>query len=141
VVDEIPTVARPVARFVDVLHPDQLAEFTATMDDCHIGADEANEYSRAAWQFLDRCMKSTHYQVFSRPQYAEPSNLAQFGAAITTLLDDPDTAALIGTAAQARVRREYLAPHYLGRTFRHRWRRTRCPDQRVHAGWRHASAG
>jgi trehalose synthase len=48
----------------------------------------------------------------------EPSNLAQFGAAITSLLDDPDTAASMGTAARARVCQEYLAPRYLARSFR-----------------------
>src|SRR5215475_6419524 len=37
---------------------------------CHIGTDEANEHSRAAWQFLDRYADSTNYQVFSRPEYA-----------------------------------------------------------------------
>ena len=48
----------------------------------------------------------------------EPSNLAQFGAAITSLLDDPATAASMGTAAHARVCQEYLAPRYLARSFR-----------------------
>jgi trehalose synthase len=48
----------------------------------------------------------------------KPSDLAQFGAALTTLLADPGKAASMGTAARARVRREYLAPHYLDRSFR-----------------------
>lgn len=37
---------------------------------CHIGADEPNEHTRAAWRFLGRYTASTEYQVFSRPQYA-----------------------------------------------------------------------
>ena len=37
---------------------------------CHIGADQANEHTRAAWRFLARYTASTDYQVFSRPHYA-----------------------------------------------------------------------
>lgn len=37
---------------------------------CHIGADEPNGHTRAAWRFLDRYVTHTRYQVFSRRQYA-----------------------------------------------------------------------
>ena len=36
---------------------------------CHIGADEPNEHTRAAWRFLLPYTGATRYQVFSRRQY------------------------------------------------------------------------
>jgi trehalose synthase len=36
---------------------------------CHIGSDEANEHTRAAWDFLRPYTEATRAQVFSRPQY------------------------------------------------------------------------
>ncbi len=37
---------------------------------CHIGADEANDYTREAWQFLMPYVEHTDRQVFSRSAYA-----------------------------------------------------------------------
>src|SRR5205823_9302912 len=36
---------------------------------CHIGADEPNEHTRAAWSFLLPYASKTHVQVFSRRAY------------------------------------------------------------------------
>jgi trehalose synthase len=47
----------------------------------------------------------------------EPDDLAQFGAAVTSLLRDPETARALGRAARARVCGEYLAPRHLDRYF------------------------
>lgn len=48
----------------------------------------------------------------------EPSDLAGLGAAVTTLLEDEETATALGQAARARVCEEYLAPRHLERQFR-----------------------
>ena len=45
----------------------------------------------------------------------DPEDLAEFGAAVTTLLEDPKSAARMGKAARQRVLDEYLIPHYLTR--------------------------
>lgn len=48
----------------------------------------------------------------------EPADLTGFGTAVTALLEDRHAAASLGAAAQARVRKEYLAPRYLDRYLR-----------------------
>jgi trehalose synthase len=48
----------------------------------------------------------------------DPTDLPQFGDAVTRLLDDPDAARALGEAARTRVCRQYLAPHHLERHFR-----------------------
>jgi trehalose synthase len=48
---------------------------------------------------------------------SDPSNLEEFGAAVVALLADSERAEAIGRAAQARVRRNFLGPHHLGRYF------------------------
>jgi trehalose synthase len=48
---------------------------------------------------------------------SDPSDLAEFGAAVTGLLADPQRAGRIGTTARERVREHFLAPHHLGRYF------------------------
>jgi trehalose synthase len=47
----------------------------------------------------------------------EPSDLAAFGAAVVSLLDDGNHALALGRAARERVCAEYLAPGYLARLF------------------------
>jgi trehalose synthase len=48
---------------------------------------------------------------------SDPRNLAGFGRAVAGLLNVPQPAGRIGVAAQARIRRHFLAPHHLGRYF------------------------
>jgi trehalose synthase len=48
---------------------------------------------------------------------SDPSNLEDFGAAVVALLADSERAETLGCAAQARVRRNFLGPHHLGRYF------------------------
>jgi trehalose synthase len=43
----------------------------------------------------------------------DPRDLAEYGADVIGLLDDPDRAARIGHAAQERVRDEFLGPRHL----------------------------
>jgi trehalose synthase len=38
---------------------------------CHVGADDSNENTHAAWRFLAPYLDATQRQVFSRAQYAE----------------------------------------------------------------------
>ncbi|MGZ4173604.1 MAG: glycosyltransferase [Solirubrobacteraceae bacterium] len=47
----------------------------------------------------------------------DAENLAEFGAAVVRLLDDPERARRIGTAARIRVRDHFLGPQHLGRYF------------------------
>ncbi len=47
----------------------------------------------------------------------DPYDLSAFGAAVSSLLDDPDRARRIGHAAHARIRDEFLGPAHLGRYF------------------------
>jgi trehalose synthase len=47
----------------------------------------------------------------------EPTDLAGFTATVRNLLDDPETAAELGRAAQDRVCAEYLAPRHIDRYF------------------------
>jgi trehalose synthase len=48
---------------------------------------------------------------------SDPRDLEQVGAAITGLLRDAGRAAVMGNAAQRRVRQQFLGPHHLGRYF------------------------
>ncbi len=48
---------------------------------------------------------------------AHPRDSAEFGAAVTGLLSDPERARRIGQAARLRVRHQFLGPHHLGRYF------------------------
>jgi len=48
----------------------------------------------------------------------DPTDLAQFGAALTMLLRDQAAATTLGQAAHQRVCSEYLAPHHLERVLR-----------------------
>lgn len=45
----------------------------------------------------------------------DPRDLAAFGAAVEAVLADPDAASTLADAAHDRVRRSFLAPHYLAR--------------------------
>jgi trehalose synthase len=45
----------------------------------------------------------------------DPEDRAEFGAAVTSLLEDRKRAARLGKEARRRVRDEYLAPRYLTR--------------------------
>lgn len=53
----------------------------------HIGADEENTYTRAAWQFLSPYVQRTAWQVFSRSQYAWPGLDPKRVAVIPPCLD------------------------------------------------------
>lgn len=76
---------------------------------CHIGADQANQYTRTAWQFLARYIAHTDHQVFSRPQYAwprlQPARVATIPPCIDAfspknqMLDDRKVAAILDAAA------------------------------------------
>jgi trehalose synthase len=44
---------------------------------------------------------------------ADPSDLASYGGAVMSLLDDPELAARLGHAARASVRDHFLAPRHL----------------------------
>jgi trehalose synthase len=48
----------------------------------------------------------------------EPGDLAPFGAAVCSLLEDDDVAAAMGTAARERVRDKFLGPRSLLDYFR-----------------------
>jgi trehalose synthase len=92
---------------------------------CHIGADEANEYSRAAWQFLDRYTASPDYQVFSRPQYAwenlDRSQIKIIPPCIDAFtaknqpLSGASAAAILDAAAVVPARTLTAAPTFIGR--------------------------
>ena len=43
----------------------------------------------------------------------DPRDLAEYGAAVRSLLDDPDEAVRIGNAARERVRARFLGPRHL----------------------------
>ena len=47
----------------------------------------------------------------------DAENLAEYGAAVVRLLEDPERARRIGTAARIRVRDHFLGPQHLGRYF------------------------
>ena len=47
----------------------------------------------------------------------DPYDLAEFGAAVSSLLDDPDRARRLGQAAHARIRDEFLGPTHLARYY------------------------
>jgi trehalose synthase len=47
----------------------------------------------------------------------DPHDLAGFGAAVVSLLDDPARAARIGAAARERVRERFLGPRHLHQYF------------------------
>jgi trehalose synthase len=44
----------------------------------------------------------------------EPTDLDEFGRAVVRLIDDRDLAVRLGTAAQQRVREQFIAPRHLG---------------------------
>jgi len=46
----------------------------------------------------------------------DPTDGREFGAAVGSLLDDPDRAAGLGARAHERAGEEFLAPHYITRT-------------------------
>lgn len=48
---------------------------------------------------------------------ADPEDLAEFGAAVATLLAEPERAQRIGAAARARVREHFLGPQHLRHYF------------------------
>jgi trehalose synthase len=74
--DELVTLVRP--GDVVILHDPQTAGLAEAMDRagvkvlwrCHIGIDEQNDVSRAAWEFLRPYLSMAHGYVFSRRQFA-----------------------------------------------------------------------
>jgi hypothetical protein len=68
----------------------------------------------------------------------DPSDLASFGGAIGTLLDDPEAAARFGREAHRRVRDDYLAPRRLTQEMD---LIEQVADQHRSPGWRAGAAG
>jgi trehalose synthase len=77
--DELPALLDLVeAGDVAVLHDPQTLGLAPALAEagvellwaCHIGADEANDHTRLAWEFLAPYTAHTRRQVFSRRQYA-----------------------------------------------------------------------
>lgn len=87
--DELAPIADQISRGdVVVLHDPQVVGLAPPLREmganviwnCHVGADEPNEHTRRAWEFLLPAASSADAQVFSRKQYIwdglDPSGVA-----------------------------------------------------------------
>ncbi len=70
---------------------------------------------------------------------SDPRDLATFGVAVASLLNDPDRARSVGAAAHERVREHFLAPRHLARYFE--LIETLVADRDRTTASEHASAG